>query len=170
MKYIHFRKIIHRDLKPSNILIVDDGTIKIGDFSVSKLMSIEEQSSMTGGIGTPNFMAPEILNEEKNYSEKVDVYSFGVLLNFILNKGDITNIKIGNVFKGKKVEFPNSFSAFAKELTGLCLSYDPKNRPGFIQICELLEKNKYALIDLTASDINQIQSFVKSHKEKIPSY
>ena len=49
MRYIHFNKIIHRDLKPSNILIASDGTIKISDFGISKLMALE-QFSMTIGV------------------------------------------------------------------------------------------------------------------------
>ena len=44
MKYIHYKKIIYRDLKPTNILIATDGTIKIADFGVAKLMSAEEQA------------------------------------------------------------------------------------------------------------------------------
>lgn len=60
MKYIHSLKIIHRDLKPSNILVTDDGTIKICDFSISKLITPDEQrTSMTGNIGTLSFLAPE---------------------------------------------------------------------------------------------------------------
>ena len=41
MKYIHFKKVIHRDLKPTNILITSDGTVKICDFGISKLMTLE---------------------------------------------------------------------------------------------------------------------------------
>ena len=65
-------------MKPTNILI--DGLVKIADFGISKLMTIEEPT-MTRGIGSQKFMAPEIINEEDHYNEKVDVYSFGVLEN-----------------------------------------------------------------------------------------
>ena len=63
MKFVHLKGFVHRDLKPSNILIAKDGTIKISDFGISKLMTAEEQST-TLGPGTQKFMAPEILNEE----------------------------------------------------------------------------------------------------------
>ncbi|KAK8871960.1 serine/threonine protein kinase [Tritrichomonas musculus] len=72
MKHIHSNKIIHRDLKPTNILIGSDGTVKICDFGISKIMTIEEQT-MTSGVGNLIFMAPEIINEEECYDEKVDV-------------------------------------------------------------------------------------------------
>ena len=84
MEYVHFLKIIHRDVKPSNIMVAYDGTIKIADFGLSKIMTIEEQS-MTGGVGTQKFMAPEEI-DELEYDEKVDVYSFGVLAFFILRR------------------------------------------------------------------------------------
>ena len=102
MKYIHSKKIIHRDLKPTNILIASDGTVKICDFGISKLMTIEEQT-MTRGVGSQKFMAPEVINEENFYDEKVDVYSFGVVVIFILG-GDLRNFKVGDIFKGKKAE------------------------------------------------------------------
>ena len=67
MKYIHYWNIIHRDLKPSNILIAKDGKIKFADFGIFKLFSNEEQT-MTIGIGTPKFMAPEVLRDN-DYNE-----------------------------------------------------------------------------------------------------
>ncbi|KAK8896169.1 spindle assembly checkpoint kinase [Tritrichomonas musculus] len=82
MKYVHLKKIIHRDLKPSNILIGFDGNIRISDFGISKLMT-DDEISMTTGVGTQKFKAPELINEIQ-YNEKVDVYSFGVLVYFIL--------------------------------------------------------------------------------------
>ena len=83
MKYIHSKKVIHRDLKPTNILLSSDGTVKICDFGISKLMTIEEQT-MTRGLGSQKFMAPEILNEEDNYDVKVDAYSFGIVVFFVI--------------------------------------------------------------------------------------
>lgn len=84
MQYVHLKKIIHRDLKPSNILIGFDGNIRISDFGISKLMT-DDEISMTTGVVTQKFMVPELINEIQ-YNEKVDVYSFGVLVYFILSK------------------------------------------------------------------------------------
>ena len=99
MKYIHYKKIIYRDLKPTNILIATDGTIKIADFGVAKLMSAEEQAK-TQGIGTQKFMAPEVLNEEDEYNEKVDVYSFGVVLFYILSNDELPKIILFDILRG----------------------------------------------------------------------
>ena len=131
MKYVHFQKVIHRDLKPSNILITDDGTIKIGDFGISKIIEKDsDKESLTTGIGTLFFMAPEIINEEK-YDEKVDVYSFGVLVYFILSGGEMPKIKIRDICCGNKASIPSEFNKFAKDLIESCWNFDPSQRPSF---------------------------------------
>ena len=169
MKYVHFHKVIHRDLKPTNILIGNDGTVKICDFGISKLMTLEEQS-MTRGVGTQKFMAPEIINEEEIYDEKVDVYSFGVLLYYILSGGQLPKIKLGDILKGKKAEIPSTFTSFAKEIINDCWNFKSKDRPSFKTILERMDQNDYKLLNLTNSEIKNVKSFVKQHKTKIPKY
>ncbi|KAK8888137.1 hypothetical protein M9Y10_039199 [Tritrichomonas musculus] len=169
MKFIHFKKIIHRDLKPTNILIDSDGTVKICDFGISKLMTVEEQT-MTRGIGSQKFMAPEIINEEDYYDEKVDVYSFGVLLFFILSDGQLPKIRIADIFKGKKAEIPSSFTELSKNLIKDCWNLKSKDRPSFQLILEVIEKNRYNLIQLNKAETKNIESFVKQHKTKIQQY
>ena len=66
-------KIIHRDLKPGNILL-KEGTIKIADFGNSKFL--DTFNLTTTFIGTPLFMAPEILNQKK-YDHIADIFSLG---------------------------------------------------------------------------------------------
>lgn len=60
MKYVHAKKIIHRDLKMNNILINSKKHVNICDFGISKVMDETTMTSMTHGIGTIMFMAPEI--------------------------------------------------------------------------------------------------------------
>lgn len=167
MKFIHFRKIIHRDLKPTNILIAFDGSIKICDFGISKLMSLEEQT-MTRGVGTQRFMAPEIINDDQ-YDEKVDVYSFGSLIFFILS-GEFPKIKISDIFQKKKAPIPSSFTSFSQDLINDCWNFDSKDRPSFKEILERMEQNHFQLLELTSSEIKNVESFVSQHKLKIPQY
>ena len=169
MKYIHMKKIIHRDLKPTNILIASDGAVKNCDFGISKLMSVEEQT-MTRGVGSQKFMAPEIINEEDYYDEKVDVYSFGVLIFFVLSFGQLPKIKIFDILKGKKAEIPSSFSDFSKKLINDCWNHEPKDRSSFQAILDNMERNHYNLIQLNKTEIRNIESFVKQHKTKIPQF
>ena len=168
MKYVHSQKVIHRNLKPTNILIGSDGHIKISDFGISKLMSVEDQS-MTGGVGTQRFMAPEILNQEE-YNEKVDVYSFGVVLFFILSGGEFPKITVVQVGTGKKAKIPASISPISRELMNKCWNFDPKDRPSFKTILEELKENEYELLPLSKLDKNQVQNQIDEFQIKIPSY
>ena len=168
MKYVHHQNIIHRDLKPSNILVSSDRTIKICDFGISKLMTAEEQS-MTKGIGTQKFMAPEIINEEE-YDEKVDVYSFGVITFFILSGGEMPNIKIRDIVNGNKADIPSSFTKFAKNLINACWEFDPKERPSFKKICDDIERNNFNLLELNKTETKEVEVMVNNHKQKVPPY
>eukprot|EP00899_Mesostigma_viride_P014737 jgi/Mesvir1/23264/Mv12878-RA.1 len=69
--------ILHRDLKSSNLLLDDHFQVKVADFGLSRVMA--HAQTMTGGCGTFQWMAPEVLAHQR-YSERADVYSFGILL------------------------------------------------------------------------------------------
>ncbi|XP_071094192.1 calcium/calmodulin-dependent protein kinase kinase 1-like isoform X2 [Haliotis cracherodii] len=81
IEYLHHQKIVHRDIKPSNLLLADDGHIKIADFGVSNEFSGGD-AFLTNTAGTPAFMAPETLKEEREkYSGKaLDIWAMGVTL------------------------------------------------------------------------------------------
>ncbi|EAR99160.1 Serine/Threonine kinase domain protein (macronuclear) [Tetrahymena thermophila SB210] len=70
--------IIHRDLKPANILIHDD-VFKITDFGFAKKLDSMEDQLMDSLVGTPLYMAPQILNKQQ-YTSKCDVWSIGLIL------------------------------------------------------------------------------------------
>ena len=125
---------------------------------------------MTRGVGSQKFMAPEIINEEDYYDEKVDVYSFGVLLFFIMTGGLLPKIRMFDILKGKKAEIPSSFTEFSKKLINDCWNFEAKDRPSFKDIVEEMAKNHYNLFKLSKSEVNNIETFVKQHKEKLPKY
>ncbi|KAG2507412.1 hypothetical protein JM16_008969 [Phytophthora kernoviae] len=79
MVYLHSFEspMIHRDLKPNNVLLSETWEAKLTDFGTSREL-IEDQT-MTAEIGTVAWIAPEVLRGER-YSEKADVYSFGVIM------------------------------------------------------------------------------------------
>jgi hypothetical protein len=75
--YLHDQGVVHRDLKPANIF-VENGQLKIGDYGLSRRMSGSQGGEVTGGVGTPHYMAPEIKNG--NYTRSIDIYAAGVIL------------------------------------------------------------------------------------------
>jgi serine/threonine protein kinase len=75
VQYMHKINIIHRDLKPENILI-HEGSVKIGDLGVSKVM--KTNLAQTKGVGTPYYMSKEVL-ETDNYGTEVDIWSMGII-------------------------------------------------------------------------------------------
>ncbi|KAF5809630.1 putative protein kinase CAMK-CDPK family [Helianthus annuus] len=80
VKYCHDMGVVHRDLKPENILLTTSGKIKLADFGLA--VRITNGQSLAGLAGSPAYVAPEVLTG--NYSEKVDVWSAGILLHVLL--------------------------------------------------------------------------------------
>ncbi len=82
--YCHAKKVVHRDLKPENLLLeskAKDAQLKVIDFGTSKVF--DPRKKMTDKIGTPLYIAPEVLNQP--YTEKCDVWSCGVVLYVLLS-------------------------------------------------------------------------------------
>ncbi|KAK8580391.1 hypothetical protein V6N13_143495 [Hibiscus sabdariffa] len=80
IKYCHEMGVVHRDIKPENILLTTSGKIKLADFGLA--MRISKGQVLSGLVGSPAYVAPEVLLG--NYSEKVDIWSAGVLLHVLL--------------------------------------------------------------------------------------
>lgn len=71
---------IHRDIKPENIMLARDGTVKLMDFGISKLMSNPSMTSTSLIMGTPRYMSPEQLRDSSRVDARADIFSVGVVL------------------------------------------------------------------------------------------
>lgn len=71
---------IHRDIKPENVMVLPDGTVKLMDFGISKLMSNPNLTSASMVMGTPHYMSPEQLKNSANVDARADIYSVGIML------------------------------------------------------------------------------------------
>ena len=82
LAFLHSNEIIHRDLSSNNVLLIAGNRAKITDFGMSKFRDINVTglATMTTCPGTPAFMSPEALKQPPVYTEKLDNFSFGVLL------------------------------------------------------------------------------------------
>lgn len=123
VKHVHDNNIIHRDLKPQNIFVTMEGTLKLGDFGVSKVLP-RLQSSTTTMAGTPAYMAPEVLLTLP-YNTLSDVWSLGlVLYNLcILDFHNVENCVVGNL------PLPQHYSRDLHDLVKEILTVDPAKRP-----------------------------------------
>ena len=80
--YAHQKGLIHRDIKPSNILITENGQPMLSDFGVAKVLDVQETQSLTTtgmGVGTPEYMAPE-MGTARDFDHRVDIYALGIVL------------------------------------------------------------------------------------------
>ena len=83
--YLHRNNIVHRDLKLGNLFLSKNMSIKLGDFGLAVKLKSKDEKRFTV-CGTPNYIAPEILNEECGYQYSADVWSLGVIL-YVLTIG-----------------------------------------------------------------------------------
>ena len=143
--------IIHRDLKPENLGLTADGRLKLFDFGlcrcVKKRSSDDDAYDMTGNTGSLRYMAPEVVLNQV-YTEKVDVYSYGIVLWTIASnkapyKGyDRTLHKTRVVDNGERpkidITWPQEFS----ELLQVCWHENSEVRPCFSKISSTLDHIK----------------------------
>ena len=83
LQYAHDKGVVHRDIKPENILMAIDGSVKIADFGLSRILGNESQfEAITGThqvMGTPQYMAPEQFEGTHGVDHRADIYSLGVV-------------------------------------------------------------------------------------------
>ena len=85
--YLHSNGLIHRDLTANNVLMIAGVRAKVTDFGMSKLASVNPRvTPMTLCPGNLQYMSPEALEEPPSYTEKLDIFSFGVLLVQIMTR------------------------------------------------------------------------------------
>ena len=83
LKYMHAHKVIHRDLKLGNLFLNEKMQIKIGDFGLATKLEFDGDRKRTI-CGTPNSIAPEILEGKQGHSYEVDIWSLGVIIYTLL--------------------------------------------------------------------------------------
>ncbi|XP_023806668.1 peripheral plasma membrane protein CASK isoform X15 [Oryzias latipes] len=178
LRYCHDNNIIHRDVKPHCVLLAskeNSAPVKLGGFGVA--IQLGESGLVAGGrVGTPHFMAPEVVKREP-YGKPVDVWGCGVIL-FILLSGCLpfygTKERLfDSICKGKYKQMNprqwNQISESAKDLVRRMLMLDPAER---ITVYEALnhpwlkERDRYAYKIHLPETVEQLRKFNARRKLK----
>lgn len=140
LEYLHQHGHIHRDVKAGNILMDSDGEVKLADFGVSASMFDrgDRQRSRNTFVGTPCWMAPEVLQPGTGYDFKADIWSFGITA-LELAHGHapfskyppmkVLLMTIQNAPPGLDYDRDKRFSKSFKEMVAMCLVKDQTKRP-----------------------------------------
>lgn len=131
VRYLHDNRIIHRDLKLGNLFLNDNLNVKIGDFGLATRIEYDGERKKTL-CGTPNYIAPEILNK-KGHSYEVDIWSIGcVMFTLMVGQPPFETKTLKDTYsKIRKCEYslPKYLSRLAADLICAMLQSEPTKRP-----------------------------------------
>ena len=146
LNHMHEQRVIHRDLKPANILITSDGIFKLGDLGLGRIMNTETIKTFSK-VGTPLYMAPEVINNSNGYDFKCDNWSLGcVIYELITLRSPFqTSEKLSLIELFKKInsglypKIDNNKYKVAAKISEALLKVNPEERmelPQVLKICD----------------------------------
>jgi len=149
MMHLHYENVIHRDLAARNILLGSNFSPKVSDFGLSRVADSKDERQTNSLVGPLKHMAPECLRSRK-YSEKSDVWAFGVTLFEVYTRKDpypgVSPIEVAtgvaqnvNPLRLSVPEEPLRMSAEMTQLYLSCFNTDPEARPTMQEIVTQLE-------------------------------
>ena len=144
LAFIHKCGIIHRDVKAANILVANDGSVQLCDFGVATQLAANHLKRNTF-VGTPYWMAPEVITEGLSYNSKADIWSLGITVYEIVtgNPPYADQEPMRAIIMIPRSQPPrlegSSSSGATKDFVALCCRESPNDRPS----AEELSKSKF---------------------------
>lgn len=141
LKYLHMNKIIHRDLKLGNLFLSDKMELKLGDFGLAAKLEFDNEKRHTV-CGTPNYIAPEILENKIGHSYEVDVWSLGVVIyTLIIGRPPFETPEVKSTYKKIKMcayTFPEHipYTENVRNIISKILVIDPSKRPTLDEVMQ----------------------------------
>ncbi|CAO1621379.1 unnamed protein product [Parajaminaea phylloscopi] len=140
LDYLHEKDVVHCDLKAANILTTKNGNVKLSDFGVSLNLKAIEKVQANDAIGTPNWMAPEVI-ELKGASTAADIWSLGcTIIELLTGKppyGDMLAMSaLFRIVEDDRPPIPDKCSDTLHDFLTRCFAKDPKQRPTAAQLFE----------------------------------
>ena len=134
LKYLHSHRVIHRDIKLGNLFISGKMELKLGDFGLATKLEFDGERKRTI-CGTPNYIAPEVLDGKHGHSYEVDIWSLGVVIyTLLVGKPPFETSDVKTTYKRIKMNaysFPDHIplSNEARGLITRILHSEPTKRP-----------------------------------------
>ena len=132
LNHMHEQRVIHRDLKPANILITSDGIFKLGDLGLGRIMNTETIKTFSK-VGTPLYMAPEVINNSNGYDFKCDNWSLGCVIYEL-----ITLFK--KINSGLYPKIDNNKYKVAAKISEALLKVNPEERMELDQVLKICDE------------------------------
>ena len=132
-------KILHRDLKSANVFLFNDGSAKLGDLNVSKIV---KKGLVYTQTGTPYYASPEVW-KDLPYDNKSDIWSLGIVLYEIITlktpfRSDNMEGLYNKVIKGVYQKIPDCYSNDLSQIISLLIQVDSNKRPSCDDLLLLL--------------------------------